>query len=96
MQRIYKNLTLSIPTISQLYLFLNFICVRKLRFRHFNIKHRMKYSALFIFSVSILINICCINIIIEVSSTSVYIYAYYMMCRAINDGVQDTPRDKTM
>ena len=27
------------------------------------IKHRMKYSALFIFSVSILINICCINII---------------------------------
>ena len=40
--------------------------------------------------------ITCVNIIIEVSSTSVYIYAYYMMCRAINDGVQDTPRDKTM
>ena len=40
--------------------------------------------------------ITCVNIIIEVSSTSVYIYAYYMMCRAINDGVQDAPRDKTM
>ena len=40
--------------------------------------------------------ITCVNIIIEVSSTAVYIYTYHMMCRAINDGVQDAPRDKTM
>ena len=38
MQRIHKNLTLSIATISQLYLFFNFFCIGKLRFCHLNIK----------------------------------------------------------
>lgn len=36
------------------------------------------------------------NIIIEVITTSVYIYTYHMMCRAISDGVQDAQRDKTI
>ena len=40
--------------------------------------------------------ITCVNIIIEVSSTAVYIYAYYMMCRAINDAMQDAPNDETI
>lgn len=40
--------------------------------------------------------ITCVNIIIEVSSTAVYIYAYYMMCRTINDAMQDAPNNKTI
>lgn len=40
--------------------------------------------------------ITCVNIIIEVSSTAVYIYTYHMMCRAINDAMQDAPRDNTI
>lgn len=40
--------------------------------------------------------ITCVNIIIEVCSTAVYIYAYYMMCRTINDAMQDAPNDETI
>ena len=40
--------------------------------------------------------ITCVNIIIEVSSTAVYIYTYHMMYRAINDAMQDAPRDNTI
>lgn len=40
--------------------------------------------------------ITCVNIIIEVCSTAVYIYTYHMMCWVINDAMQDAPRDKTI